>query len=72
MTKIKSFLSEKGQTSVEYIMLIAVIAIVSLSAFRNIEDYIISNPNGLLNGYLTRLSSSFDPQRGYKTFILRR
>jgi Flp pilus assembly pilin Flp len=76
MRKLKHFLKDKGQTSVEYILLIAMVAIISSTLFGNLEKFIISNPDSVLNTYLTGLSdvfgSSGSGQFKYKRFILRR
>lgn len=73
---LKQLLKEKGQTSVEYILLISVVAIVSASLFKNLEEYIISNPDSLMSNYINGLNASFG-QNGsgeftYKRFVLRR
>ena len=76
MKKVKHLLSSAGQTSVEYILLIATIAVISTSLFKTLDKFIISNPDSILNTYLDGLSGVFGAsgsgQFKYKRFILRR
>jgi len=72
----KEYLKDKGQTSVEYILLISVIAIIATSLFKNIDAYLVSNPDSVINEYLGALSTTFgnsgNGQFQYKRFVLRR
>lgn len=71
--KIPEENKEKGQTMVEYIMLIAVVTIVLLGIFRNLEAYMVSNPDSFLNRYLGGFSATFSQGNGsYKFFTIRR
>jgi uncharacterized protein (UPF0333 family) len=69
-------LNDKGQTSVEYILLIAVISIIASGLFAKFEKHIYSNPDSLINTYIGGLSDVFgnsgSGQFKYKRFILRR
>ena len=73
---LTKYFSQKGQTSVEYILLLAVIAVISSGLFSKIEQYIVSNPDSILNSYMSGLSGVFGDsgsgQFKYKRFILRR
>lgn len=73
-TKLGS--NDRGQTSVEYILLFAIVAIISSTLFSNFEKYIISNPDSMLNNYVSGLSNVFGSSGGtqfkYKRYILRR
>jgi len=51
--------SEKGQTSVEYIFMILVVVIVSISVFKKIHEYVISNPDSFINRYTAAFNASF-------------
>lgn len=75
--KEKNLLSQMGQTSVEYIMLIVVIVVVATSVFEKLEGFLISNPDSLKNKYLGGYSNMFSGSNGsfqgqYKRFSIRR
>ena len=44
--------NQKGQTMVEYVLLVAVVVAITLSLFGQLEDYLINNPDRLQNKYL--------------------
>jgi hypothetical protein len=44
--------NEKGQTSVEYVLLIAVMITIAVTFFGKLNEYIITNPDSVLNRYL--------------------
>lgn len=73
----QSLLGQKGQAAVEYILLIAVIVVVSLSVFKKLEGYIISDPNSIVNTILGGYEDMFGAQHSglnlrYKRFYIRR
>jgi hypothetical protein len=75
----KNKISQKGQTTVEFVLLVAVISIVALGFFRQLEGYLINNPNSLVNTYLSSFSTLFGSDRAgsgvngrYKTYRLKR
>lgn len=57
----KKLLSEKGQTSVEYLLLIVVAVSFGLLFAKKMDQYLIKNPNGLIakpiNGFKNKLNS---------------
>jgi Flp pilus assembly pilin Flp len=66
-----------GQTSVEYILLIAVIASVAIPIGKRLEGYIIGNPNSLVGRMISSYKTMFGGENGgvtlrYKRFSLRR
>lgn len=63
---------QKGQTSVEYILLVGVMIVLSITFFREVREYLVDNPDSLINGYLGNYRSSFDNGTGYKRFRLNR
>jgi hypothetical protein len=72
---MKKWLNQKGQTSVEYIMMIALVAVVSMSVFRKVEGYLISNPDSFKNRYLGQYKNMFENgsvNLQYKHFTLKR
>lgn len=62
-------MNQKGQTSVEYILLLVVVVSVSTGVFKVLEDK-IAGPNGIASEYLASFNESFTTN--YKTFTLRR
>lgn len=51
--------TEKGQTMVEYILLIAVVVVIGNSVFAKLDEYMISNPDSFQNTYLKGFRSTF-------------
>jgi hypothetical protein len=70
--------SQLGQTSVEYILMLSVVAALGLAVFDKLEDYLIGKgPNSLSTRFLGQYSSIFGGAGGgvnlkYKRFPLRR
>ena len=50
--RFKLIHNEKGQTSVEYILMILVVVTVATSVFEKLEGYLITGPNSIKNQYL--------------------
>ncbi len=63
--------SDKGQTSLEYLLLIVVVTSMGILFMKKMDEYILKNPNSFvskpLNAYKQSLGS---PQNGYKYFPL--
>lgn len=71
----KNILSEAGQTSVEYILMIVCMAIVATSIFKKLEGHLISNPDSFKNRYLGQYKDMFNGgnvNAEYKYFTLKR
>jgi Flp pilus assembly pilin Flp len=49
---MRRFLKEKGQTAIEYILLVAIMAMIAVAFFKAIERYMVSNPNSFLSNQL--------------------
>lgn len=68
-------LDELGQTLVEYILLLAVVAAITVSLFKTLEESLVSGPNGLINSYLGEFSEMFEDGNyngQYKRFTIKR
>ena len=71
---------QKGQTSVEYILLVAVMIIIAIAFFDKVNKFVLDNPDSLVNRYLGGFQNVFgSPESGnsgvsgqYKTFRLPR
>lgn len=72
---IRRFLKSKaGQTSIEYLLLICVSAAMGITFYKQIDKYIVKNPNGIIgkpiNSFKKALES--DTSGRYRYFPLRR
>jgi hypothetical protein len=71
--------NQSGQTSVEYILLVSVMIMLSFTFFEKVNGYILTNPDSMINKYLNQSQRFFgsDSTGGgidgnYKTFSLPR
>ena len=69
-------LGQLGQTMVEYILLIAVVTLITNSLFVKLDEYLITNPDSFQNKYLGSYASTFSGenpgfQGQYKYFTVR-
>ncbi|HXH75266.1 MAG TPA: hypothetical protein VNJ08_09895 [Bacteriovoracaceae bacterium] len=58
------FLGEKGQTAVEYMMLLVVSASIGIAFKKKIDEFLVGNPNSLLSRQIGGLTASFEGQGG--------
>lgn len=68
--------NQKGQTSVEYILLLVVVIFVGGSVFDKLKDYLVSGPNSVMGQYLGSYENMFSGQNGafrgqYKRFTIK-
>lgn len=63
---------QRGQTMVEYLLMLVVVVAVMASVFEKLEGYMVSNPDSFLNTYVQGFSRAFNPESGYKRFTIRR
>jgi hypothetical protein len=59
-----SLIGEKGQTMVEYTLMLVVIVSIMFSVFDKLEDYLINNPDSMQKKYLNQFQSTFAGQNG--------
>lgn len=69
--------NDKGQTTVEYILLIAVVVVVMSSVFKRLEELIITDPNSLQNSFLSGFGGTIEGENSgfqgrYERFIVKR
>jgi len=72
--------NQKGQTSVEYVLLLVVMISLSITFFNKITDLVVDNPDSLVNRYLGGFTNVFGSPAGgtsgvsgeYKRFRLPR
>ncbi|MFP5385790.1 MAG: Flp family type IVb pilin [Bacteriovoracia bacterium] len=62
--------SKQGQTSVEYLLLIAVAISFGLTFMKKMDEYVINNPNGLIGKPLKTFKDkiSQDPTNRYRVY----
>lgn len=75
--QIRHVLNHKGQTSVEYILMILVVVTVATSVFEKLEGYLLTGPNSIQNQYLGTYKNMFSGSNGsftgsYKWFSIKK
>jgi hypothetical protein len=65
-------LNQRGQTSVEYILLLSVMITLSITFFGKVEEFVLTNPDSMVNRYLGSYRQLFGVNGSYKTFSIRR
>ncbi len=76
--KIKeNLLEEDGQTMVEYILLVAVVVVICINIFEQLNNYLLNDPDSFQNRYLNSYRSLFQGNNAsfsgqYKYFTIRR
>lgn len=71
--------NQAGQTSVEYILLVSVMIMLSFTFFKKVNEYVLTNPDSLINKYLSQSQRFFGSENSgggidgnYKRFTLPR
>jgi hypothetical protein len=70
--KLRLFLKQKGQTSVEYLLMLVMAVGLGLTFFKKFQGYLLTNQDSYINIHMTFYKQLFDPQLGYKRFRLPR
>lgn len=70
--KLRTYLKQRGQTSVEYMLMLIVAVGLGLTFFKNFQKFLLTNPDSYINIHMTFYKALFDPQLGYKKFRLPR
>ena len=67
------FKNQKGQTAVEYILMIVVAVAFGLTFMKKMDEYVIKNPNGMIGKPLNSFKKSLqaDSSGRYSRFPLR-
>ena len=69
---IRDLLKEYGQTSVEYLLMLAVSVGLGITFFKKFEGYLLTNPNSYLNIQMEYYKRLYDPSNGLKRYRLPR
>lgn len=64
----KLFRGERGQTAVEYILILTVAISIGIAFTKAMKKYMLENPNSYINIQLRRLDANFDNANGYKYY----
>lgn len=70
--KLRVILKDKGQTSVEYLLLMAVSIGLGMTFFKKFEGYMLTNPNSYMNVQMEFYRRLYDPASGLKKYRLPR
>lgn len=64
--------SQKGQTAVEYCLMIAMAVGLGITTFKKLNEYLIDNPNGMINGPIRNFQQRLgaDDQGMYRRYQL--
>jgi hypothetical protein len=69
--RMKVQLNQKGQTSIEYLLLIVVGALLGILVFNKLSGYFLKDPNSYVNKQLAPLKDFSDKGGRFKKFPLR-
>lgn len=64
--------NSKGQTSIEYILMIVVAMGIGIAFWKNADRWFLSKPNGLYYKKVTELQGQFGSDARFKRFRLQR
>lgn len=64
------FLNEKGQTAMEYMLLLIVAISIGVSFKKKLEEFVLTNPDSILTKQIRGLTRNFSDAR-YRRFSLR-
>jgi len=70
--KFRRFLNSKGQTAMEYMLLLVVAFSLGVTLKKKIEDYLVKNPESFLNKQLSGFNVLVDQDPKFRTFPLRK
>ena len=70
--KPSTYLKQKGQTSVEYLLMLVVAVGLGLTFFKSFQKYLLTNEDSYIKVHMTFYEKLFDPELGYKRFRLPR
>jgi uncharacterized protein (UPF0333 family) len=63
-------LGQKGQTALEYLLLLVVSAGIAMTFFKKAGDALINNPNSFVNAYLNAYKQVLNSGQRYKRFYV--
>ncbi len=69
---LRRFLNKKGQTAVEYLLVMSVSIGLGLTFFKKFQKYMLDNPNSYINIHMQFYKNMYDPNHGFKKYRLPR
>lgn len=66
--KLKFLKGQKGQTAVEYVMVIAVSVSIAVAVFKKLNGYFLDNPNSYFGSKIQVYNNLYNSQGGYKRY----
>lgn len=66
--KHKLLKNQKGQTAVEYVMVIAVSVSIAVAVFKKLNTYFLDSPNSYFGSKVQIFNDIYNPQGGYKRY----
>ena len=54
---------QRGQTMVEYVLILAVVVAIAIGIFQRLNEFLISNPDSFQNQYLNGFRQIFETNR---------
>jgi hypothetical protein len=71
--KLRKYLKQTGQTSIEYILMLSVSVSMGVAFFKKFEAYLISNPDSYVKSQMNLYTKIFmDPDLKFKRYRLPR
>ncbi len=61
-------LKQQGQTSMEYLLVVVVAAGLGMTFLKKMDDYLLTNPDSYINGYLNSFNQILKTDPRYKQF----
>jgi len=63
--------SRKGQTAVEYILMLALGASIGIAAFKKLREYLLTSPNSIIGKPLKDLDNKLSAEGRYQRYPFR-
>jgi len=72
--KLPRILKQSGQTSMEYLLMLAVSIGLGMTFMKKVQEYLVDNPNSYINNYLNSYKEIFSSGSpgGYKRYRIPR
>jgi hypothetical protein len=65
---LRKFFSHKGQTSVEYILILSVAISLGITVFNKLNEHLVDNPNGMIGKPLNSFKKQLDSSGRYRQY----
>ena len=65
---LRKFFSHKGQTSVDYILILSVAISLGITVFNKLNEHLVDNPNGMIGKPLNSFKKQLDSSGRYRQY----